>query len=100
MANTIALKEWTESHTPEQIRLANNARLLLKRKTGKTRSYSPLKDSRIPKRAVSGFVLFAADRWASGDFKGVKVGDSAPIIRREYLALSDVDRKVGASTVA
>lgn len=94
VANTIALKQWTEAHTPEEIRRANNARLQLKRKTGKPRGYTPLKDDRIPKAVTQPYFMFAADRWASGDFKGVKVTDSGTIIRKEFNALSDIERKV------
>jgi len=94
LANNIALKEWTETHTPEEIRLANNARIQLKKRIGKPNSYSPLQDSRLPKRNRTPFILFAGDRWASGEFKGVKVTEASLLLRREYQALSDAERKI------
>ena len=94
--NETLLRNWVNSHTPEQIRLANNARVLLKKMTG--RSYgNQLQDDRIPKRVRSEMALFAQDRWASGDLKGVKVTDAAKLLRREFLELSEVERKVSVA---
>lgn len=91
--NSAAFKKWIESHTPEQIRIANNARMLLKKRTGK--SHGPaLPDERLPKRARSDFILFAQERWASGDLKGVKVTDASTLLRKEFLALPESERKV------
>lgn len=96
MANAAALKEFIESHTPEQIRLANNARLLLKKLTGKARGLQ-LQDSRIPKRTRSPLAIFTQDRWATGDLKGVALVDATRIVRKEFDELSATERKVSAA---
>jgi hypothetical protein len=93
--NANTLKTWIESHTVDQIRLANNARLLLNRKIGKTKHYH-LKDDRAPKRPVTSYSRFVRDRWATGDFKGITLADSSQIINRDWSALSDVARKVSS----
>lgn len=90
------LKEWIKSHTPEQIRAANNARLLLKKLTGKNYA-SQLQDDRIPKRIRTEQALFAQDRWASGDLKGVKVTDAAGLLKKEFLELPESERQVSAA---
>ena len=94
--NETLLRDWIKSHTPEQIRLANNARSLLKKLTGKSQGYQ-LQDDRIPKRVRSEMALFAQDRWATGGLKGVKVADAAKLLRGEFLDLSEGERKVSAS---
>lgn len=91
--NETLLRDWVKSYTPEQIRLANNARVLLKKLTGKSYGHQ-LQDDRIPKRLRSEMALFAQDRWASGDLKGVKLTDAAKLLRSEFLELPEGERKV------
>ncbi|KIN01965.1 hypothetical protein OIDMADRAFT_196730 [Oidiodendron maius Zn] len=90
--NETLLRDWIKSYTPEQIRLANNARGLLKKLTGKSYGHQ-LQDDRIPKRLRSEMALFAQDRWASGDLKGVKLTDAAKLLRGEFLELPEGERK-------
>jgi hypothetical protein len=42
-------------------------------------------------------VFFAKERYASGDLKGIPLGDNSRLVSREWAALSPSDRKVGIS---
>jgi hypothetical protein len=90
----VAYKEWVETHAPEAIRIANNARLMLTRKY-KKRSFQQIQDSRLPKRPILPRSIFLRDRYASGDLKGIPFADASKLIHREYDALSPSERKVG-----
>src|SRR5690242_15247223 len=75
---------WVRSYTPDQIRIANNARALLRKKLGrsaKTNSWPAhthkIHDDRQVSKASTPYLLFFQERWASGDFKGIKAGDAA-----------------------
>jgi hypothetical protein len=100
--NEAAYKRWVDSHTPDQIRLANTARLALKRKGKKTptggkrsgRGLSPIKDERQVKRPDSGYLKFSADRRASGDFKHITLPESTKLITQEWKELDAGDKKV------
>jgi len=94
-ANETAYREWTESHTPEKIRIANNARRLLKRKTGKTNSWPLISDARQPKRPLTPYLLFSLGRHSSGDFKGIDLKDAVGMLAKEWAALPASERKVG-----
>ncbi|KAN0117406.1 hypothetical protein V8E51_003383 [Hyaloscypha variabilis] len=91
-ANAIAYKQWVESHTPEQIRLANNARTQLRTKDP-LHTWKPIHDDRRPKRPSTPMVFFAKERYASGDLKGIPLGDNSRLVSREWAALSPSDRK-------
>jgi len=90
----IAFKKWVETHTPEQIRDANNARSALKRKLGKHHAYPPITDPRLPKRAASAYLFFVKDRFTSGDFKGISIVEATRLIAAEWKALAAGERKV------
>lgn len=95
MENEVAYKKWIDSHTPEEIRLANNARNLLKKKAkiNGSAKFALLEDPRIPKRTATPYALFSAERWKSGDFKGIKIPDAAQLISKEWKELSPSQRK-------
>jgi hypothetical protein len=90
--NEVAYKAFIQSFTPTQIRLANNARRLLKKKTQK--AWPLLVDERQPARPNSVFVYFMKSRHASGDMKGIPVAEALPLIAKEYQALSPSEKKV------
>ncbi|CZR61082.1 uncharacterized protein PAC_10978 [Phialocephala subalpina] len=92
-ANVVAYKQWVESHTPDQIRIANNARLALKKKLNKTSGYPAIKDSRLPKRITNARALFTKDRYASGDFKGISLSDASKLLSSDWNSLSPSERK-------
>lgn len=93
-ANEIAYKQWVESHTPEQIRVANNARAQLRTKDP-LHTWKSIHDDRFPKRPGHPMMFFAKERYASGDLKGIALGDNARLVAREWAALSPSDKKVG-----
>ncbi|CAF9924061.1 MAG: hypothetical protein GOMPHAMPRED_003537 [Gomphillus americanus] len=92
--NQAAYKSWVESYTPDQIRVANNARVQLRRLTTRGRRWTQIRDDRQVKRPASARILFSKDRWASGDFNGMKVTDVPPLLSREWNALSTQEKKV------
>ncbi|KAK0115368.1 hypothetical protein ONS96_013826 [Cadophora gregata f. sp. sojae] len=96
--NKVAYKNWVESYSPDQIRIANSARkslrTLIAKGAKRLSAYPLIRDERQPKRASQPLVLFCADRWESGDFKGISVPDSGKLISKEWAALSASDRQV------
>jgi len=99
----VAYKKWIDSHTPEEIRLANNARKSLKRMGVKgadakhSKKYPLLMDPRLPKRPSPAWTLFVTSRWQSGDFKGINITDATKQIMKEWRALPASERKVRIS---
>lgn len=93
-------KRWVESHTPEQIRTANVARLFLKRKakaaSSKKTNYAwpAIRDERAAKRPLNAYAQFTANRRASGDLKNISLGDAAKLISKEWNALSESEKNV------
>ena len=89
-------KRWVESHTPEQIQLANRARNQLRRKLELkyTHKYSQIKDERAVKRPATAYIQFSVNRQASGDFKNIGVAERAKLIGQEWKALSESEKKV------
>ena len=88
-----------ESHTPEQIHGANNARSQLRRrKLAKPRSstWSPIQDDRAVKRPASAYIQFTINRHASGDFKNIPLAERARLMAQEWKALAESEKKVCA----
>ncbi|KAM0332361.1 hypothetical protein ACHAQA_002638 [Verticillium albo-atrum] len=96
LANNAAYKAWVESHTPQEIHAANNARNALRRKLNKGKGTThrfAIRDERLPKRATTAYNLFFKARWASGEFSG-SVPESTRRIADEYKQLSSVEQQV------
>ncbi|KAE9986606.1 hypothetical protein EG328_005215 [Venturia inaequalis] len=99
--NEKAYKGWINSHTPEQIRVANLARTSLKRKVAAgapgirkgMKGLSKIKDERQPKRPASAYIIFATERRASGDFKNISLPETAKLITQEWKALGPAETK-------
>ncbi|KAF2018820.1 hypothetical protein BU24DRAFT_418374 [Aaosphaeria arxii CBS 175.79] len=95
--NRAEYRKWVHSHSPNDIRLANNARLALQKKlAGKVKSLSPfakIEDDRAPKRSAHPFLRFMQERQASGDFKDIKFTDASTLISKEWAALSASEKK-------
>ena len=53
-----------------------------------------LQDTRQVKAAAQPFNIFNRDRWATGDFKGLKIPEATRLVAREWKALSDNEKKV------
>ncbi|KAF2808452.1 uncharacterized protein BDZ99DRAFT_477959 [Mytilinidion resinicola] len=104
-ANEAAYRAWILSYTPEQIRLANNARRAIRDKYTKlkdagkktSRRYpketNRLQDERQVKRAMNAFLNFNVERRASGEMKGIKSVDASKLIGTEWKALSPSEKK-------
>ncbi|KAF1944516.1 hypothetical protein EJ02DRAFT_452379 [Clathrospora elynae] len=99
-ARRAELQAWLKSYTPDQIKTANNARALLRRKlagTLKKKKYpahtNKLHDDRHVKQSPSAYILFLKDRYASGDFKGIKPTEATKLIGSEWLSLSSSEKK-------
>jgi hypothetical protein len=97
--NEIAYKKWLESHTPVQIRDANNARNQLRAQAkaeGIKKTYQHIKDDRLVKQPLNAYGFFLKDRVASGDMAGMRVTEIGQLVGREWKALSAADKKVCA----
>ncbi|KAI2629751.1 hypothetical protein GGR54DRAFT_586309 [Hypoxylon sp. NC1633] len=93
LANAAAYKTWVEGHTPQEINRAIKARLLLKRKYGLPQGDpKPIRDDRLPKKAVNAFSLFTKARWASGDHAGKGFLEGSKAIGQEWKQLPDTER--------
>lgn len=88
------MKKWIESHTPDEIRIANNARTMLKRKLNKPASYTLISDPRIPKKPANSYLHYVQEKLASGDFKGIKLSEAIVLISNEWKALSPSQKTV------
>lgn len=91
--NQARYREWIRSFTPTQIHEANNARLLLKKKKT-SGSWTKLEDERLAKRPRNDFSYFVEDRFKSGDFAGMKLGEAAKLMGGEWRALSANEKQV------
>jgi hypothetical protein len=84
---------WIKTYTPDQIRIANNARAQLRKLLADTYKTKPahtdkLLDDRAVKRPTSIFATFVKERHASGDFKNINLQDAMKLIANEWKALS------------
>lgn len=86
------MKTWLESHTPAQIRDANQARLQLNRLQKKR--VRPIKDERLVKRPLSAFFIFMKERLASGDFKHLTGREVTPRISAEWKNMTETEKQV------
>jgi hypothetical protein len=88
-----------ESHSAEEIRLANLARKQLEKKEGPKekragKKWPLIKDERAVTRPATPFILFAVNRHASGDFKHIAVTERLRLISREWKELSESEKEV------
>ncbi|KAI9738687.1 MAG: hypothetical protein M1834_008192 [Cirrosporium novae-zelandiae] len=97
-ANELAYKKWLESHTPDEIRKANLARLALRRQA-RTKGnkagakYRLIKDDRLVKHPRTGYIYFVMERHSSGDLKNVEVSQLGKLFSREWNGMSNEDKK-------
>ncbi|KAI9846105.1 MAG: hypothetical protein M1837_004361 [Sclerophora amabilis] len=90
--NEVKYKQWVQSHTPDQIRLANNARAVLKRRSA-TGKYPPITDDRKVKRPLPPYILFSMERQRTGDFKNMAITETSKLIGSEWKGLKEDDKK-------
>ncbi|KAI1489732.1 hypothetical protein F5X96DRAFT_670398 [Biscogniauxia mediterranea] len=96
ISNDAAYKAWVNNHTVDEIRLANNARRLLKTKF----TYPPkaplkiIHDERQPKRPTTAYILFAKSKWGSGTVDSSKgMPEVSRALGQEWKSLSEEARK-------
>ena len=103
LLNQRQYSDWIRAHSPDQVRLANNARVRLNRLSSQrhsgskirfTKRHPLLKDDRQLKRPLSGFMQYMADRWATGEFAGVPTPDVSRQVGREWKELGEAEKKV------
>ena len=92
LLNQAAYREWIRSYTPNQIRLANIARLSLKRKGAKPAR--KLQDDRQVKQNVPANFYFMKERRESGDFVGISITDTTRRLAIEWKELSGAEKEV------
>ncbi|KAF2739878.1 hypothetical protein EJ04DRAFT_508333 [Polyplosphaeria fusca] len=92
-----AFSQWVLTHTPDQIRLANNARVrlraLYKKKNISLGRTKKIPDDRLVKRPAPAFARFFGERKASGDMKSISLKESGALIANEWKALSASEKK-------
>ena len=90
-ANDTAYRQWIESHTPTAIHNANLARRHLK----KLGVNAPLlQDDRQVTGLRRSYTYFYQSRMQSGDLRGLKIGEAAKLVGREWRGLSASEKKV------
>ena len=91
--------KWVESHTPEQIRSANLARRLIKRRGLFKTSPRLIVDPRRVVGPVQPHIAFYQERQASGDLRGIPLRESVVASMKEFRALSASEKKVSATLI-
>ncbi|RKF72586.1 putative hmg box protein [Golovinomyces cichoracearum] len=92
-ANEKKLKEWVYKHSPDQIRLANNARRQLSRLYPKSNQWRLIQDDRQPKRPVTPFLCYIKERYSTGEYAGKNLLEISKKLTSEFKALTPNDRK-------
>lgn len=95
-----AYKRWVESHTVEEISIANTARRALNRlhAAGKIRFKYPLiSDERSVKRPMTAWNQYFTSRMGSSDFSNVANNERASHVSQEWKALDESEKKVRRS---
>lgn len=97
-------KKWLESHTVEEISIANKARSSLRRRLKDNKSavkrWGAIKDEREVKGPVTSYIHFVSSRFATGDMKDIKLSEASKLIAEEWKALSEGEKKVGARALS
>jgi len=95
-ANLETYRSWVEAKSPQEIRIANTARRVLKRADTlriADKKLAPIKDHRVPSRPLTAYNLYARSRYESGDLAGMSLRDATLKVAAEFKALSDSERK-------
>ncbi|KAI7337500.1 hypothetical protein KC354_g17620 [Hortaea werneckii] len=89
-------KRWVESHSVEEIRIANLARATLRRKSqlekGHRTKWPAIQDERHVKRPMTAYFHFLTNRQASGDFQNIAIIERTKLIAQEWKALSEGEK--------
>lgn len=102
-ASTAEFKRWVESHSIEEIKIANSARRALRKRTdhklAKTATRN-IEDERLPKKGLTAYLAFSSARQHSGDFKNIALTDRAKLIAEEWKALDAEEKEVSLQLVS
>ena len=102
-ASTAEFKRWVESHSIEEIKIANSARRALRKRTdhklAKTATRN-IEDERLPKKGLTAYLAFSSARQNSGDFKHIALTDRAKLIAEEWKALDVEEKEVSLQPVS
>lgn len=91
-ANEINLKNWIDSHSVQEIREANVARNLLKRRKSAPTKHT-LPDSRFPKGRLTAYMAYVKARYTSQEFEGLQSKARLSHISSEWKEFNDEQRK-------
>lgn len=91
-------KRWVESHSPEEIEIANRARYTLRlrsqKKQGRHSKWPAIQDERQVKRPLSAYLQFSINRHKSGDFTNISTTERAKLIGKEWRELDQSEKDV------
>ncbi|MCJ1262798.1 hypothetical protein MMC22_002668 [Lobaria immixta] len=90
-ATEAAYRQWLESYTPDQIRLANNARVSLRKKGMK--KYPKLADERQVKKPLAPHIYFIKDRQATAAYAAIKPLEKMALLCKEWSAAPAAEKK-------
>merc|ERR1712137_396943 len=93
VANAKALKEWVSKHSPDQIRVANNARRQLSRLYPQSKQWKVILDERQPKRPMTPFICYVKECYSSGEYAGPDILEASKRLSSGFKALTPSDRK-------
>lgn len=101
-ANKAAYAQWVKSYTPDEIRIANNSRRALmkldsKQRGSRSRKIPQIHDDRQVRRPRTSYLAFFQERYATGDFKGLKITEAAKLGGREWRALSATEQQASST---
>ncbi|KAJ5151954.1 hypothetical protein N7492_010249 [Penicillium capsulatum] len=91
VANKASYDAWIQTHTPLQIRRANDARAALNR-LGK-KPNKPLKDARLPRRPYTSYTCFFRERSESGDLKHMSLVEFSKQVSSEWKSLNEAEKE-------
>lgn len=97
-ASRAEYKSWVESHSVEEIAIANAARKSLRRRQpsakGHISKWPEIVDERLVKRNVNPYTLYFVNRQASGEFGDAPITERAKIIAKDWHALDASEKQV------
>ncbi|KAK2865306.1 hypothetical protein FQN49_003709 [Arthroderma sp. PD_2] len=88
------LEQWVESHTPLEIKNANDARRKLRRiLSSKSRTYNAIKDDRQVKPPRSAYIFYAADKQKTGALDHLSAKERLSEIARTWNNASESEKE-------
>lgn len=93
LANAVTYRNWVDSHTPQEIIDANNARTYLKRLKKNARCPRII-DARLPARALTAHRAFTKAGFSAAHVAGTRSAETITALSAQWKALSAEERKV------